>query len=66
LPQLLPGLYALLTTVAGSVQDEALKAQYNISVVMAATVLVMLPLIIAYFVMQKKFVESIERSGVVG
>lgn len=66
LPQLLPGLYEILTTQVKSVQDEALKAAYNVSVIMAATMLVILPLLILYLFLQKRFMESIERSGITG
>ena len=38
----------------------------NESVKMAATALSILPLLITYFVLQRYFVESIDRAGITG
>ena len=47
-----------------SVGDTA--TSLNESVRMAATTLSILPLLIMYLVLQKQFVESIDRSGITG
>ena len=38
---------------------------YHEGVVMAATVITLIPLMIVYFILQRRFMESIERSGLV-
>ncbi|MDR1892001.1 MAG: carbohydrate ABC transporter permease [Oscillospiraceae bacterium] len=68
LPMLLPGLYRIM----GGMQDaslsggDALGDIYTEAVAMAATFLVVLPLLIAYLFLQKKFVQGVERSGITG
>ena len=39
---------------------------YTLGVAMAATVLVVLPIFILYIFLQRKFMEGVERTGIVG
>ncbi len=67
LPQMLPNLYSMIsseTSVDQLLNDSAVI--YNDAVVMAATTLVVLPLIIFYLAVQSKFMISVERSGITG
>lgn len=67
LPQMLPVLYQMIS--ADSITDQLLDHSaeiFNNAVVMAATVLVIAPLIIFYLSVQSKFMMSIERSGITG
>lgn len=43
-----------------------LMTLYHEGVVMAATAIAILPLLIAYAILQKKFMASIEMTGLVG
>lgn len=62
LPAKLPDLYANLTNETMIESGTVV----NIAVVLAATFLVILPVLIVYTFLQKKFVEGIERSGLTG
>ena len=65
LPSKLPALY---TFMKKSIEEDSMVSEV-ISLegtVMAATFLVILPILIIYLFLQKKFMESIERSGLVG
>ena len=67
LPQMLPVLYQMIS--ADSITDQLLDHSaeiFNNAVVMAATVLVIAPLIVFYLSVQSKFMMSIERSGITG
>lgn len=66
MPQVLPELYKRLTQaqVSGS-EGVSEKILYHEGVVMAATVIVLIPLMIVYLILQRRFMESIERSGLV-
>lgn len=67
-PQMLPNLYNWISNmpvdVTGSSRD--LELIYHEGVVMAATAIAIAPLLIAYAFLQKKFMQSVERSGLVG
>jgi len=65
LPSKLPGLYTLITK---EITEDMAAADFisQEGIVMAATFLVILPILIVYLFLQKKFMESIERSGLVG
>ncbi len=72
LPAMLPKIYAMYQTYfsgnfnLGSIQPSLLEKQIvTEGTVMAATVLVILPIIIAYAFLQKRFIQGIERSGLV-
>ncbi len=70
LPMLLPGLYANMDG-GSSMADmgmgaDALANLYTEGVAMAATALVILPVLLMYFFLQKKFVQGVERSGITG
>ena len=67
LPSRLPLLYSLLNS------EDSLEAMveeggliFNEAMLMAATFLVILPVLIVYAFLQKKFMEGIERSGLTG
>lgn len=68
LPSKLEPLYAALNKVTSEEADVAMEASdlINQAVCMAATFLVVLPLLIAYGFVQKKFMEGVERSGLTG
>ena len=62
----LPNLYEILSSSNTSLDNMQLQLIYNEAVVMAATLLVVLPLLVFYFIIQRKFMEGVERSGIVG
>ena len=69
LPQMLPGLYDLIQQYSTSVDvvgDIASKSSMNEALVMAATTLTVLPILFVYFFLQKRFMESVETSGITG
>ena len=66
LPMLLPGLYSLMQNSAVDSATDALSNIYTEGLAMAATTLVVLPMLIMYFFLQKKFVKGVERSGITG
>ncbi len=61
LPMRLSILSTTLNQVTGGQTDE----YYNEALVMAATVLVVLPLVVVYSFTQRHFVESVNRTGLV-
>ena len=68
LPQRLPELYALISSMEqGSSGGDISSVQfiYHEGVVMAGTVIVLVPLLIMYIILQRRFVEGVERSGLV-
>ena len=67
LPQNLPGLYEMIASMESAVSEKMalLKFTYHEGVVMAATLLVTMPLLVVYLFLQRKFVEGVERSGMV-
>ena len=65
LPQMLPQLYASIGEAPIGGLAESLP-QYNEAVAMAATALVILPLIVFYLLLQSRFMHSVERSGITG
>lgn len=67
LPQKLPELSDLIQVIASSldVEQAKLKVLFNDAVVMAGTALAVLPLLILYGVLQRRFMQSVERSGLV-
>ena len=67
LPQMLPNLYNMISSNATA--EQILNNTYEIyndAVVMAATTLVVLPLIVFYLAVQSQFMISVERSGITG
>lgn len=67
LPMQLPGLYELMrTTNSGDAVLGVMDNIYTEGVAMAATTLVVLPMLIMYFFLQKQFVLGVERSGITG
>ena len=62
LPSRLPILYGMLT--AEQVVDGDLI--FNEAIILAATFLVIVPILIAYAFLQKEFMEGVERSGLTG
>ena len=65
LPQILPQLYDFILTKASNYKGIEMRLIYNDAVVMAATFLVILPLLAVYFVLQKHFATGIERTGLI-
>lgn len=67
LPQMLPSIYNMMLQVQSSASAEMLmmKQMYSQSVIMAATVLTILPIIIIYLFIQGQFMEGIEKTGIV-
>lgn len=68
LPSKLPGMYEKIAAVVDETGDVANAAStvINQANCMAATFLVILPLLIAYMFVQKQFMEGVERSGLTG
>ena len=68
LPSKLEPLYDALNRITSEGDDAAAggSAIVNQAVCMAATFLVILPLLVAYTFVQKKFMEGVERSGLTG
>lgn len=68
LPSKLEPLYDALNKITAEGDDAAAGGAVivNQAVCMAATFLVILPLLIAYSFVQKKFMEGVERSGLTG
>ena len=67
LPQMLPNLYNMISnevTVESIIGNSA--DIYNEAVAMAATSLIVLPLMVFYMIVQSKFMVSVERSGLTG
>lgn len=66
IPQVLPDMYRRILSEAPNQQTSINEAViYHAGVVMAGTVISIIPLIIVYFIMQKRFMEGVERSGLV-
>lgn len=66
LPQVLPDMFARLTASStGDLTASAEATKYHAGVVMAGTVISVLPLLILYFLLQRWFMEGVERSGLV-
>lgn len=68
LPHRLPSLYALLNSENFSmIQINDIEGvMFNEAMLMAATFLCILPLLIMYFILQRRFMEGVERSGLTG
>ncbi len=67
LPQALPEMYQRLQDLESAVTEGELELRevYNEAVVMAGTGIAVLPLMALYLMVQNKFVESIDRTGLV-
>lgn len=67
LPQMLPTLYSLFQNISQASSAEAvqLALSYHEGVVMAATLICVIPLLIIYFIFQRQFMQGIERTGMV-
>lgn len=67
LPQQLRTFSAKFSSLYGSMEgDENGSNRLNESISLAGTLLSILPTVILYLVLQKQFVESVERSGITG
>lgn len=67
LPMLLPNVYSLMNSAADASMLTSANAEvYTEGVAMAATFLVILPVLIFYLVFQKQFRKGIETSGITG
>ena len=67
LPQMLPQMYTYLEMLSNAATEEALtlKMVFHTGVVMAGTALATLPLLVMYFILQRWFMQGIERTGLV-
>ena len=64
---LLPNVYSLMKSTSGSeLLSNGAAEMYTEGVVMAATFLVVLPVLIFYLLFQKQFRKGIETSGITG
>ena len=68
LPSVLPNLYALLNQENHTmIQVNELEGiVFNEAMLMAATFLCIIPIMIAYLILQRRFMEGVERSGLTG
>lgn len=66
LPANLPTMQRAITTVTPEEFMIDGEPIYNEATVMAGTFMVILPILIVYFFLQRKFMEGIERTGIVG
>ncbi len=66
LPQMLPNIYENMRKAGTDVTMMENRELYTLGVAMAATVLVVLPVFILYIFLQRKFMEGVERTGIVG
>lgn len=67
LPQMLPQMYDYLSMISNGASEAAItmKTVFTDGVVMAGTALATLPLLILYFIVQRRFMQGIERTGIV-
>ena len=68
LPSILPSLYSLLNQENHTmIQVNDLEGiVFNEAMLMAATFLCIIPIMIAYLILQRRFMEGVERSGLTG
>ena len=67
LPMMLPSLYSMVESGGASLSGGGMMENiFTEGVSMAATALIILPLLIAYVFLQKQFVQGVERSGLTG
>ena len=67
LPQMLPEMYNIIQSMGTAMNEQQmnLKFLYHEGVAMAGTVISMIPLLVVYSFLQRKFMEGVERSGLV-
>lgn len=67
LPQMLPQMYSFLEMLSNATTEDAvtLKMIFHSGVVMAGTALATLPLLVMYLFLQRRFMQGIERTGLV-
>ena len=66
MPQVLPDMFARITaSQTGDITASAEATKYHAGVVMAGTAISVMPLLILYFLLQRWFMEGVERSGLV-
>lgn len=68
LPNVLPSLYAMLQSENYDIfeRHDIEKYMFNEAMVMAGTFLVILPILVIYLILQRRFMEGVERSGLTG
>lgn len=69
LPTNMPMMYQALQALSSGDMDELFEGGeilFNEGVVLAGTFIVILPILIVYLVLQRQFMEGIERTGIVG
>jgi len=62
----LPTMFETLRKVPQTEEELLARLNYTEGVVMAGTFMVILPILIVYFILQRQFTQGIERSGIVG
>jgi len=65
LPRMLPQMYSLINDYGARVPGD-ITTLFNDAVAMAATTLVIAPLVIMYLILQGRFMQNFERSGITG
>ncbi len=65
LPQVLPGMKAIIDTMSSSTTDFNAVRTYNDAVAMAGTALAAMPMLVMFFCVRNKFIQGIERTGLV-
>ena len=66
LPQVLASVAYHIRNSAGADSLANEEAVYTLGVLMAAAVLVLLPIVLVFFLLQRQFMEGIEHTGIVG
>lgn len=65
LPQILPGMKSIIDTMSSNPADPNAVRTYNEAVAMAGTALAAMPMLIMFFAIRNRFMQSIERTGLV-
>lgn len=66
LPQLLTSIVHNINNSAGAAEIANQEVVFTLGVLMAGAVLVLMPIVLVFFLLQKQFMEGIERTGLVG
>jgi len=65
LPQILPGMKSIIDKMSSNPMDPNAVRTYNDAVAMAGTALAALPMLLMFFAVRNRFMQSIERTGIV-
>lgn len=66
LPAMLPNMYRMAQGIGGGAGENVGEFVFTKGMAMAGTFLVLLPVLLFYILLQRKFMTSIERTGLVG